>query len=349
EPHMKKKEKAKKLSRTIATFGALAVFVLIIVLLLVMLIPQLIESIQGLVVTLPGEVEALIAKINILLKGNSQAADMLEDTLIYTTDFLRNWAMNDLLPKGNQYLTSITTGIFGLFKVLLNIAVGLIVSIYLLFSKETFIGQMKKLTYALFKPKKANIIIETARKSNEIFGGFISGKIMDSAIIGVICYIVLLIMKMPYPVLVSVIIGVTNIIPFFGPFIGAVPTFIIIALANPIQGLYFLIMVLILQQVDGNIIGPAILGDSTGLSPFWVVFAIMVGGGLFGFMGMLLGVPVFAVIYYILQRIIYHLLRKRKLPEETEKYVFAEKVDMNTNELCYPKKEETKKEKTEET
>lgn len=349
EPHMKKKEKAKKLSRTIATFGALAVFVLIIVLLLVMLIPQLIESIQGLVVTLPGEVEALIAKINILLKGNSQAADMLEDTLIYTTDFLRNWAMNDLLPKGNQYLTSITTGIFGLFKVLLNIAVGLIVSIYLLFSKETFIGQMKKLTYALFKPKKANIIIETARKSNEIFGGFISGKIVDSAIIGVICYIVLLIMKMPYPVLVSVIIGVTNIIPFFGPFIGAVPTFIIIALANPIQGLYFLIMVLILQQVDGNIIGPAILGDSTGLSPFWVVFAIMVGGGLFGFMGMLLGVPVFAVIYYILQRIIYHLLRNRKLPEETEKYVFAEKVDMNTNELCYPKTEETKKEETEET
>lgn len=349
EPHMKKKEKAKKLSRTIATFGALAVFVLIIVLLLVMLIPQLIESIQGLVVTLPGEVEALIAKINILLKGNSQAADMLEDTLIYTTDFLRNWAMNDLLPKGNQYLTSITTGIFGLFKVLLNIAVGLIVSIYLLFSKETFIGQMKKLTYALFKPKKANIIVETARKSNEIFGGFISGKIMDSAIIGVICYIVLLIMKMPYPVLVSVIIGVTNIIPFFGPFIGAVPTFIIIALANPIQGLYFLIMVLILQQVDGNIIGPAILGDSTGLSPFWVVFAIMVGGGLFGFMGMLLGVPVFAVIYYILQRIIYRLLRNRKLPEETEKYVFAEKVDMNTNELCYPKTEETKKEETEET
>ena len=349
EPHMKKKEKAKKLSRTIATFGALAVFVLIIVLLLVMLIPQLIESIQGLVVTLPGEVEALIAKINILLKGNSQATDMLEDTLIYTTDFLRNWAMNDLLPKGNQYLTSITTGIFGLFKVLLNIAVGLIVSIYLLFSKETFIGQMKKLTYALFKPKKANIIIETARKSNEIFGGFISGKIVDSAIIGVICYIVLLIMKMPYPVLVSVIIGVTNIIPFFGPFIGAVPTFIIIALANPIQGLYFLIMVLILQQVDGNIIGPAILGDSTGLSPFWVVFAIMVGGGLFGFMGMLLGVPVFAVIYYILQRIIYRLLRNRKLPEETEKYVFAEKVDMNTNELCYPKTEETKKEETEET
>ncbi|MGN0291293.1 MAG: AI-2E family transporter, partial [Lachnospiraceae bacterium] len=199
EPHMKKKEKAKRLSRTIATFGALAVFILIIVLLLVMLIPQLIESVQGVVMTLPNEVEQFIDRMNGLLKEESEAADMLEETLLHVTNFLRDWVTNEFLPKGNQYLTSITSGIFGLFKVMLNIVVGLIVSIYLLLSKETFIGQMKKLTYALFKPKKANIIIETARKSNEIFGGFVSGKIVDSAIIGVICYIVLLIMKMPYP------------------------------------------------------------------------------------------------------------------------------------------------------
>lgn len=349
EPHMKKKDKAKKLCRSIATVGALAVFVLIIVLLLVMLIPQLVESIQGLVISLPGEVQELITKINNLLSEESQAADILENTLLHATNYLRDWAMNDLLPKSNHYLTSITTGLIGFFKVLLNIVVGLIVSVYLLFSKETFIGQFKKLTYAVFKPRKANIIIETARKSNEIFGGFISGKILDSTIIGIICYIVLLIMKMPYPVLVSVIVGVTNIIPFFGPFIGAIPGFIIIVLANPIQGLYFLIMVFILQQVDGNIIGPAILGDSTGLSPFWVVFAIMVGGGLFGFAGMLLGVPVFAVIYYILQRIIYHFLRNKKLPEETEQYIHLKEVDVRSNELCYPEPEETdKKEEKEE-
>lgn len=340
EPRMKKKGKAKKLCRSIATLGALAVFILIIILLLVMLIPQLVESVQGLVVSLPGEVQELINKMNNLMSEDSQAADMLENTLLHATNYLRDWAMNDLLPKSNRYLTSITTGLIGLFKVLLNIVVGLIVSVYLLFSKETFIGQFKKLTYAILKPRKANIIIETARKSNEIFGGFISGKILDSTIIGIICYIVLLIMKMPYPVLVSVIVGVTNIIPFFGPFIGAVPSFIIIVLANPIQGLYFLIMVFVLQQVDGNIIGPAILGDSTGLSPFWVVFAIMVGGGLFGFAGMLLGVPVFAVIYYIMQRIIYHFLRNKKLPEETEHYIYLESVDTKTNELCYPKVEE---------
>lgn len=348
EPKMKKKAKAKKLCRGIATLGALAVFILIIVVLLVMLIPQLVESIQGVATTLPSEVQHLIDKTNKYLSSDSEVANFVEDTLIYATNYIKDWAMNDLLPKSNTYLTSITTGLINVFKVLLNIIVGLIVSVYLLFSKETFIGQFKKLTYALFKPKKANIVIQTARKSNEIFGGFISGKILDSMIIGIICYIVLLIMKMPYPVLVSVIVGVTNIIPFFGPFIGAVPSFIIIVLANPIQGLYFLIFVVILQQVDGNIIGPNILGDSTGLSPFWVIFAIMVGGGLFGFAGMLLGVPTFAVIYYIMQEILRYFLRKRDLPQDSSQYIELEKINVATNQPQYFQKEKETNEKDEE-
>lgn len=348
EPKMKKKAKAKKLCRGIATLGALAVFILIIVVLLVMLIPQLVESIQGVATTLPSEVQHLIDKTNKYLSSDSEAANFVEDTLIYATNYIKDWAMNDLLPKSNTYLTSITTGLINVFKVLLNIIVGLIVSVYLLFSKETFIGQFKKLTCALFKPKKANIVIQTARKSNEIFGGFISGKILDSMIIGIICYIVLLIMKMPYPVLVSVIVGVTNIIPFFGPFIGAVPSFIIIVLANPIQGLYFLIFVVILQQVDGNIIGPNILGDSTGLSPFWVIFAIMVGGGLFGFAGMLLGVPTFAVIYYIMQEILRYFLRKRDLPQDSSQYIELEKINVATNQPQYFQKEKETNEKDEE-
>lgn len=348
EPKMKKKAKAKKLCRGIATLGALAVFILIIVVLLVMLVPQLVESIQGVATTLPSEVQHLIDKTNKYLSSDSEAANFVEDTLIYATNYIKDWAMNDLLPKSNTYLTSITTGLINVFKVLLNIIVGLIVSVYLLFSKETFIGQFKKLTYALFKPKKANIVIQTARKSNEIFGGFISGKILDSMIIGIICYIVLLIMKMPYPVLVSVIVGVTNIIPFFGPFIGAVPSFIIIVLENPIQGLYFLIFVVILQQVDGNIIGPNILGDSTGLSPFWVIFSIMVGGGLFGFAGMLLGVPTFAVIYYIMQEILRYFLRKRDLPQDSSQYIELEKINVATNQPQYFQKEKETNEKDEE-
>jgi predicted PurR-regulated permease PerM len=175
--------------------------------------------------------------------------------------------------------------------------------------------------------------MEIYRKAADIFYGFLIGKLIDSAIIGLICYVVMMILRMPYPLLVSVIIGVTNIIPVFGPYIGAVPTVIIIFLTEPMQGIYFLIFVIILQQVDGNIIGPKILGDSTGLSSFWVVVAIVVGGGLFGFPGMLLGVPTMALLYYLIGRFSKYLLRKRNLPVETEDYVNLERVDLQNNTM----------------
>lgn len=224
--------------------------------------------------------------------------------------------------------------------------VGLIISVYVMADQEHFAGQAKKIVYAMFKPVRANVIVDTVRKSNEIFSGFISGKILDSAIIGVLAYIVLAIMKMPDTVLVAVIIGVTNVIPFFGPFIGAVPSFIIIVLQNPIQGLYFLIFIVVLQQIDGNIIGPKILGSSTGLSAFWVVFAILVFGGLWGFPGMLLGVPLMAVIYYVAQKTVSYFLKKRGLTTDTLAYVYLTKVDKESNQPVYdknPSKKELKK------
>ena len=257
------------------------------------------------------------------------------------TDAIENFWQTDVLTKVQTYLTSITSGVIYGVKLVLNILIGLIISVYVMASKETFAGQAKKMIYAIFKPVRANIIVETVRKSNEIFGGFISGKILDSAIIGVIAYIVLAIMKMPDSILIAVIVGVTNIIPFFGPFIGAIPSFVIIVLQDPMKGIYFLIFIVILQQIDGNIIGPKILGDSTGLSSFWVVFAIMVFGGLWGFPGMLLGVPIMAVIYYIVQRSISYFLKKRGLSDQTSEYIYLTRVDKNTNELVYeeaPKK-----------
>ena len=231
-------------------------------------------------------------------------------------------------------------------KLLFNTIIGLIVSVYVLMEKEKFIGQSKKIIYAIFKPERGNIIVRTVRKSNQIFGGFITGKILDSVIIGVICYVVLLIMNMPYTVLVSVIVGVTNVIPFFGPYIGAIPSFIIIALANPLQGLYFLIFIIILQQFDGNILGPKILGNSTGLSSFWVVFAILIGGGMFGVPGMILGVPTFAVIYYIVRNIVNYFLRKRSLPDKTDEYIMLVDIDTKTNAMNY-KEKDAKKETSE--
>ena len=236
------------------------------------------------------------------------------------------------------YVASFTTGVISAFRMFFNFVIGLVIALYLLVGKETFIGQGKKILYAVLPAKAGNNALRLLRVSHQLFGGFISGKIVDSAIIGVICYVGLIILKIPYSLLVAAIVGVTNVVPFFGPFIGAVPSFILIALAEPMKGLYFLVFVLALQQVDGNIIGPKILGDSTGLSSFWVIFAILVGGGLFGFMGMLFGVPTFAVIYWLIREIVAYTLRKRRLPEETRDYIKMENVDIKSGKLHYENK-----------
>jgi predicted PurR-regulated permease PerM len=205
--------------------------------------------------------------------------------------------------------------------------------------QDTLLGQCKKLIYAIFPAKKGNTIIKTFRKSNAIFGGFVIGKIIDSAIIGVIAYLGCVILQIPSAFLVAFIIGVTNIIPFFGPFIGAIPTILLVLIQSPIHALYLAIFILILQQVDGNIIGPKILGDTTGLSSFWVLTSILIAGGLFGFFGMLLGVPIFAVIYYILQQILAYRMEKKKLSTDTKAYVELISIDEKTKEIIYKNEE----------
>ena len=201
--------------------------------------------------------------------------------------------------------------------------------------QETLTGQCKKIIYAIFPAKKGNVIINTVRKSHEIFGGFVTGKIIDSAIIGVIAYIGCMILQIPSALLVSFIIGITNVIPFFGPFIGAVPTILLVLIQSPIHALYLAIFILVLQQVDGNIIGPKILGDSTGLSAFWILTSISIAGGLFGFFGMLLGVPVFAVIYYIVQQIVAYRMEQKNLSSDTEEYVELLSIDESSKEMKY--------------
>lgn len=343
EPRVQKEKKCKKIARSIATGGAVVVFVLIVILLFAMMIPQLISSISGMVNSLPKQVDSFIDWFNGLTNSDNEIIQSLETNMMDMVTYLENWVKDSFLPNIQTYITSITSGVINMVKVLMNAVIGLIVSVYVLMTKEKFIGQSKKIVYAIFKPVRGNVIIDTFRKSNEIFGGFISGKLLDSAIIGVLCYICLLIMKMPYTLLVSVFVGLTNIIPFFGPFIGAIPSVIIIALADPIKGIYFLIFIFILQQVDGNIIGPKILGDSTGLSAFWVMFSILIGGGLFGFLGMLLGVPVFAMIYYIIRRLVNHSIRKKNLTTVTEAYVEAAGVNEATGAIIYYGEKQKKK------
>ena len=326
---IKKEKTARQFSRAAGILFALLVLFAVIFALLNMLIPELFHSIRNLMETLPGQLNSGIEAIENLQKEQSTMGLLLGNILNHASETLQNWIQTDLLRQMNIWMTNITTGAMNVLSEVFNFLVGCIVSVYMLFSKELFAAQMKKILYGVMSIEHANMTLHITRKSNEIFGGFIIGKIIDSAIIGVLCFLGLTLLDMPYILLVSVIVGVTNVIPFFGPYIGAIPSAILIALADPIKGIYFLIFILALQQLDGNEIGPKILGDSTGLYAFWVVFSILLGGGLFGFVGMIAGVPTFAVIYYIVKMVVEQKLEKKKMPADTEAYGRVEYLDDN--------------------
>ena len=325
--------KAKKMARVFAIAGAIIFMIAVIVLLIAAIVPSVTDSIMGIVDTLPTNVANLVKMMQEGRLGNYEVADTIGDALTKLTDYVENWATQTLLPQARTYLIQITSGVINMVKAMFNFVIGIIVAVYVLMIKERLIGQSKKVIYAIFKPRQGNIIVETMHKADDIFGGFIIGKIIDSAIIGVICYVGCSILRIPDTMLVSVIIGVTNIIPLFGPFIGAIPALLLVVIQSPWHALYLLIFIIVLQQVDGNIIGPKILGDSTGLTSFWVMFAILIGGGMFGFLGMLLGVPVFALIYYIMRRLVNHGVAKKHFSVRTTDYVKVEKIDEHTGEF----------------
>jgi len=204
---------------------------------------------------------------------------------------------------------------------LTDILIAVIVSVYLLVRKDKMAAQSKKIVYSIFPTHVGDFIVEETRNAYRILSGFINGKLVDSLIIGMICLVCCNLFDFPYPALIATVVGVTNIIPFFGPFIGAIPCSLLILLVDPLQCIYFVIFILALQQFDGNILGPKILGDSTGLDAFWVLFSILLFGGLFGFAGMVLGVPVFAMFYSIVNRLVRYGLRKKGLPQDTSKYI----------------------------
>ena len=326
---VRKKQRIHTISRACGIFAAITVLVVIIFTLFNMMIPELYRSIRNMIITVPSQLNHLVYEIMLLNSKDTTLTQLLNSVLQEVSDHIELWLRSDLLNQINVLMSNLTVGVISVVTEVTNFLLGIIISVYVLFSKEVFGSQCKKLVYALFKPSHANMVLHIAIKSNTIFGGFIIGKIIDSALIGVICFFGLSILDMPYTMLVSVIVGVTNIIPFFGPYIGAIPSAILIMLTDPKMGVYFIIFIIILQQLDGNVIGPKILGDYTGLSVFWVVFAIILGGGLFGFLGMILGVPAFAVFYYIVNMLIDNRLQKKNLPQETAAYSGDSFVDVN--------------------
>ena len=325
--HFPNSKKAAQISRGTGIFIAVILLISIITALCNMMLPELYKSIWNMVSTVPSQLNTAVDQITKMMSKDTTTGQLFTNVLMQATDFIQNWMKTDLLEQVNVVMSNLTVGVINVVKELFNGIIGIIISVYVLWGKEVFSQQAKKIVYAIFKPNSANMILHLTIKSNEIFGGFIIGKIIDSVIIGILCFIGLSILKMPYTLLVSVIVGVTNVIPFFGPYIGAIPSAILITLSNPIKGLYFLIFILILQQIDGNIIGPKIIGNSTGLSAFWVVFSILLGGGLFGIPGMILGVPTFAVLSYIVTMLINHNLEKKNLPVETSCYDELSYVD----------------------
>lgn len=322
-----------------AVLLSLLILFLLIYLLLAMVIPQVYLSVMGLIDSLPGYFSGIHAGLQEYLKNNPDVREWLLPAFDSAAAAVQNWLQSDLMPNlqdpssvlawiQDQFWPSFSSVASGVSSVLLavvyfvkDILLSVIISVYLLLRKDTLAAQLKKVLYSVFRTKHADMIVEESRNAYHILSGFIIGEIIDAVIVGLLCLIGCNLLGFPYPVLIATVIGVTNVIPFFGPFIGAVPCGLLILLADPLQAVYFALFILVLQQIDGNILHPKILGDSTGLDAFWVLFSILLFGGLFGFVGMVMGVPVFAMLYSIARRLVKNGLARRGLPVATQAYM----------------------------
>ena len=313
-------EKFRGMADGIAVAMSLLTGILIVYALIIMIAPQLYHSIRSLWNSLPEKVSSFLEWAEGIYGEDEEMLQYLDQAYSAVYTELDKWAENTLIP----YMTNIVSGVgSSVLKVLLfvyNLLIGLIVSCYLLSSRKKFARQGVLIIRSTLSPKWADITLEEIAFIDRMFGGFIDGKIVDSAIIGVLCYAGCLIFKFPNPLLIAAIVGITNVIPFFGPFIGGIPATLLIMIEDPIKGLWFALFVLALQQLDGNVIGPAILGDRTGLSSFWVLFAIILFGDLWGIVGMVVAVPLFAVFYDTVKKLVRRGLFKKDKLELWEQY-----------------------------
>lgn len=349
---IKQSTKRDRWIRAIAIILTSVLFFFSIYVLLAMVISQIVPSIQAIAKNFDVYVKDVTAWLNNLFEDNKDLREFIVPQFNRLSLELENWLADTatLLQKSTEVLKTVSLSILGILRGLWNFVIGFVISIYVLASKETFAAQGKKMIYALFEKASANSVLNSLRFVHKTFIGFFSGKVLDSIIIGLLCFIGTALMNTPYAALVSLIVGVTNIIPFFGPYLGAIPSaflILIVDLQNPMSCISFIIFILILQQFDGNFLGPMILGDSTGLSSFWVIFAITVFGGLFGVGGMIVGVPVFAVLFAIVRGLVNRSLNKKQMPLQSDLYLNMESVDENGNfiERVEEQSENTKEKK----
>ena len=310
-------------ARAVSLLLTMALVFVVVYMLMSILLPQLYKSVLVLVGNAENYYNTVYHWINDLLVNNPSLEQWVSQRLDASYENLIKWATDKAMPQAQQLLVSVTGGVVSVVVFAKNLVVGLIVSAYLLAAKENCAAGSRRLVYALLPEKTAAWVLRGAYRADAIFSGFVRGKLLDSLIIGVICFCFASWFRFPYAPLVSVVVGVTNVIPYFGPFLGAIPSAFLILLVDPMKCLYFVLFILVLQQVDGNIIGPRILGDSTGLSSFWVIVAILVGGGFFGLPGMFFGVPTFACIATAVNSYAAYRLRKKDMPADTAAYTAA--------------------------
>lgn len=304
---------ARRVLSVMMTFFSFFIFLALFVW---MLLPQLTTSIKDLGEKFPAYIQAVEDLAHSIAESGGAVATAIESLLTTLNELIDN--SYDLLK---QYLPILTSMLQSVAVGALDIVLGIVFSIYFLLAKEHLLAQIKKILRAIFKEKTYNDILRIVSLTDDTFGKYFTGAILDSILVGIICFILMTILGMPYAPLISVIIAATNVIPFFGPFIGAIPSAIILFVANPIYAVYFVIMILVLQQIDGNIIAPRIHSASTGLDPVWVIVSITLMSGLFGFIGMFIGVPLFSVIYTLIKEQVEKRLTQKSLPTETVDYM----------------------------
>ncbi len=329
---------ARTASRVVASIAAVVFLLAVVSGLLSLVLPQAYQSITRLINTLPDKSREALAMIDEISKKfgvDGNLAEWLSTVITDVTKKVMSWAETDLLPNLGNIAKDISTGVIGVIGTVADVLIGVIICVYTLNSKELFCAQAKKITYSLFKIPTANYIVHMTRYIDVTFGRYINGMLLDALLLGTICFIVTSILQMPYALLISAMTGLFNIVPIFGPIVGAVIGTFFVLLESPIKALIFLLVALVLNQVDGNIIAPKILGDKTGLSGFWVIFAIVVFGGLFGLLGMILAVPMFAVVYTVIRQFVARRLQKKHIPVDTGAYNKLWQIDEVTGEPLY--------------
>ena len=316
----KANRKAKRFICFIAIVISLCVALAIVWMVIMLIIPQVWDSVMKIIDMVPQKITILNNWIEHMLENQPELQAYFEEFANQAESHINSLLNVDTIQKVQSIINSLSVQVFGVLGVLKNISLGFLISAYLLGSRKLFGAQAGLILHGIFPDKWAEIIEEEIRYTDKMFNGFLVGKIIDSAIIGLLCFAGLSFMGFEAPAFIGVIIGITNIIPFFGPFIGAIPCGLLLLLENPMHCLYFIIFIFVLQQLDGNVIGPKILGNTTGVSSFWVLFSILLFGGMWGVVGMVIGVPLFAVIYDIIRKLVYRGLRKHKRESMTTDY-----------------------------